>query len=109
MSDVPAIDVEALRDKLQSPRPPMVIDVREKWENELCQIPASIHIPLGQLPQCLAQLPKDAEIVMHCHHGGRSGRATAFLIEQGYGNVFNLTGGIHAWSARIDATVKTYS
>jgi adenylyltransferase/sulfurtransferase len=103
------IDVEALRDKLQSTNPPLLIDVREAWENELCQIPNSTLIPLGQLPNNLERLPKDAEIVVHCHHGGRSGRATIFLLEQGYRNVFNLTGGIHAWSERIDPTVKIYS
>lgn len=108
MSNVPAVDVEKLRDMMQSPTPPLVVDVREKWENELCQIPGSKLIPLGQLPQHLAELPKNQSIVLHCHHGGRSGRATAFLMEQGFTNVFNLTGGIHAWSERIDPSVKTY-
>lgn len=108
MTNVPAIDVIKLRDMLQSPTPPMVIDVREKWENELCQIPGSVLIPMAMLPEKLAGLPKDDPIVLHCHHGGRSGRATAYLMEQGFTNVFNLTGGIHAWSERIDPTVKTY-
>lgn len=108
MSNVPAIEVEKLRDLLQSDAPPMVIDVREKWENELCQIPGNKLIPLGQLPEHLNELPKDKPIVLHCHHGGRSGRATAYLMEQGFTNVFNLTGGIHAWSERIDPFVKTY-
>ena len=108
MSNVPAMDVEKLREMMQSPTPPIVIDVREKKENDLCKIPGSVLIPVGELPQHLAQVPKDKPVVLHCHHGGRSGRATAFLMEQGYTNVFNLTGGIHAWSERIDPSVKTY-
>lgn len=109
MSNVPAIEVEELRDMLNSPTPPLVIDVREKWENDLCQIPGNKLIPLGSLPQQLSALPKDQTIVLHCHHGGRSGRAVAYLMQQGYDKVFNLKGGIHAWSQRIDPTVKTYT
>jgi len=109
MSNLPAIEVEQLQEMLQSPTPPLVIDVREKWENDLCQIPTNKLIPLGSLPKHLAELPKDRMIVMHCHHGGRSGRAVAYLIEQGYTKVYNLTGGIHAWSQRIDPHVKVYT
>ena len=108
MSNVPAVDVDKLRDMLASDKPPLVIDVREKWENELCQIPGSILIPLGDLPQRTSELPTDRMIVAHCHHGGRSSRATAYLQQQGYDKVFNLTGGIHDWSLRIDPKVKTY-
>jgi rhodanese-related sulfurtransferase len=109
MADIPFIEVEQLRDMLQSPTPPLVIDVREKWENDLCSLPGSQLMPLGDLPKHYAGLSKDRAIVLHCHHGGRSGRATAFLLQQGYTQVFNLKGGIHAWSERIDPTVKTYT
>jgi rhodanese-related sulfurtransferase len=109
MSDVPAIEVEQLRDMMKSPDAPVVIDVREKWENELCSLPNAALIPLGSLPEHLADVPKDKVVVMHCHHGSRSGRAVAYLQQQGYTNVFNLKGGIHAWSERIDPTVKTYT
>ncbi len=109
MSNVPAIEVEQLRDMLQSPEPPVVIDVREQREMDICRIPTAQLIPLGDLPNRLAEVPKDRKVVLHCHHGGRSGRATAFLLQQGYTDVVNLAGGIHAWSERIDPTVKTYS
>jgi rhodanese-related sulfurtransferase len=107
-SSIPAIEVEQLRDMLQSETPPVIIDVREKWENDLCQIPGNQLIPLGDLPAKLEELPKDQTIVMHCHHGGRSARATAYLMQQGFSKVYNLTGGIHAWSERIDPKVKIY-
>lgn len=108
MSNVPAVEVEQLRDMLKSPEPPVVLDVREPKEAAICVLPGSILIPLGELPQRLAELPTDRTIVVHCHHGGRSARATAFLREHGYGKAFNLTGGIHGWSLRIDPSVKTY-
>ncbi len=108
MSNVPGIDVEELRDMLKSPTPPLVLDVREQWENDLCQIPGNKLIPMGSLPQRMAELPKDQTIVIHCHHGGRSAKATAFLRAQGYDKAFNLKGGIHDWSLRIDQSVKTY-
>jgi len=108
MSNVPAIEVEHLRDMLKSPNPPVVLDVREKWENDLCQIPGNKLIPLGSLPEHLADLSKDQEIVVHCHHGGRSSRAVAYLLQQGFSKAVNLKGGIHAWSQRIDPQVKVY-
>ena len=108
MSNVPAIEVEELRDRLKTDVPPLVLDVREQWEADLCQIPGSTLIPIGSLAQRLNELPKDRTIVVHCHHGGRSARATAYLRAQGFANVFNLKGGIHGWSQRVDPAVKTY-
>jgi rhodanese-related sulfurtransferase len=108
MSDVPAIDVEQLREMMQSPTPPFVLDVREPREAAICVLPGSTLIPLGSLPERLAEVPKDRMVVVHCHHGGRSSRAVGYLREQGYAKAFNLKGGIHAWAERIDSEVKTY-
>ena len=108
MSNVPAVSVEQLRDMLKSNEPPLVLDVREQKENDICAIPGSQLLPMGDLQARYGELPKDRTIVVHCHHGGRSSRATAFLRQQGFENVFNLTGGIHDWSTRIDPSVKTY-
>ena len=108
MSGVPQIEVEQLRDKLQSKTPPLLLDVREPREYQICRIPGSQLLPLATLPAHFETLSKDQEIVIHCHHGGRSARAVSFLLEQGFSKVFNLAGGIHAWSERIDQSVKTY-
>jgi rhodanese-related sulfurtransferase len=108
MSNVPAIEVEQLRDMLKTSEPPLVVDVREPWENELCSLPGNVLIPLASLPNRLGELPKERTIIVHCHHGSRSARATAYLQQQGYNKVFNLTGGIDGWSKRIDPGVKTY-
>lgn len=108
MTNIPAITVEQLRDMLEEANPPLVIDVREQREADICTIPTAKLIPLGTLPERLAEIPKDHPVVLHCHHGGRSGRATAYLMQQGYDKVFNLSGGIHDWATRIDPSVKTY-
>ena len=108
MNDVPSLEVEQLRDMMNQPVKPFILDVREKWENDLCKIEGSQLMPLSTLPADFARLPKDGPLVVHCHHGGRSARAVMFLQQQGYENAFNLKGGIHAWASRIDPAVKTY-
>ena len=86
----------------------VLVDVREEWEYSLAKLEGSTLIPLGTLPQSLAQLSHDSEIIAICHHGMRSADATNFLIQQGFPNVKNLVGGIDAWSVQVDGTVPRY-
>ena len=86
----------------------VLLDVREKWEFDTAKLDGSILIPLGTLPQALAKLKRDAEIICICHHGMRSADATNFLLQQGFPNVKNLIGGIEAWSVQVDRTVPRY-
>src|SRR3954463_6668944 len=83
---------------------PVVIDVREDWELQLARIPDVVHVPMNQVPGRLSELSRDQETVVMCHAGGRSLRVAQFLAAQGFTNVSNLTGGIAAWSDRVDAT-----
>ncbi|QIX62891.1 rhodanese-like domain-containing protein [Hymenobacter sp. BT18] len=78
---------------------PIIIDVRETWENEEVRINGSRNIPLGELPGKLDELDelKDQEIIVHCKGGSRSASAKAFLTQQGFGNVRNLLGGMQAY------------
>lgn len=104
---VPAItvaDLKALRDQRKEH---VLLDVREPEEFEIAKIEGSVLIPLNQLPSRLGELPKDKSIVVHCHHGGRSAQATAFLNQNGF-SAQNLSGGIDAWSDRIDPAVPRY-
>lgn len=108
MTTVPAITVQDLQQQLQSATPPFVVDVREASEYDICHLENAKLIPLGQIPERFAEIPKDRPVVIHCHHGGRSARAVAFLQGQGYANVVNLTGGIHDWATLIDNKMRTY-
>jgi rhodanese-related sulfurtransferase len=105
---VPDISVEDLNQQLQGATPPVIIDVREPVEYEICHLPNATLIPLGTLPERFTEIPRDVPVVVQCHHGGRSARAVAFLQQQGYTNAVNLAGGIHAWALRIDPSVRTY-
>ena len=58
--------------------------------------------------EILSELPKDAFIVFHCHHGMRSMSAAQRFLAEGYTNIYNLNGGIHAWSTTIDTSVPVY-
>ena len=86
----------------------VLIDVREPHEYQICRIPTSVLIPLGDLPKRLNELDKDAEIVAHCKSGVRSGKATNLLRENGFKNVRNMKGGILAWSDKVDPSVPKY-
>ncbi|HTY93348.1 MAG TPA: rhodanese-like domain-containing protein [Steroidobacteraceae bacterium] len=98
----------ALKVLLESARPPLVLDVRENWEREAARLPGTLDIPLMQLPGRVAELPRDRPIVVMCHGGVRSMQAARFLVHNGFTEVANLTGGIHAWACDIDPGVGTY-
>ena len=77
----------------------LLIDVREQNEYDELHIPGSILLPLSELAERYEELPKDKALIMQCRSGGRSGKATEFLLANGYEDVVNMAGGILAWSA----------
>lgn len=83
----------------------VLVDVREDSEYEMGNIDGT-HIPLGQLPERLDEIPEDASVVVMCRSGGRSARAVSLLESAGRTDVSNLSGGILAWKAEIDPTVQ---
>lgn len=109
MSDYPLeVTITGAKQLLEQSSPPILIDVREADELEICRIAGAVHIPLGELPARLDEIPTDRPVLIHCHHGGRSLRATQFLRAQGRAAVSNVKGGIDAWSRLIDPTVPRY-
>jgi adenylyltransferase/sulfurtransferase len=103
--------VEDLKGRIDSGRPTYILDVREPQEFQICRIPGSSLIPLGQLPTRLTELPSPSDgpdIVVHCKSGVRSAKAVKLLREQGFDRVQNLRGGILAWIDRIDPTQAKY-
>src|SRR6266545_8050366 len=96
------ITVQELKQKRDKGEKVVLIDVREPWEYNIAKIEGAQLIPLGTLATEYKKLDPQAEIVMQCHMGMRSMDATQFLLQQGFKNVKNLTGGINAWSQQID-------
>jgi len=88
--------------------PPVLLDVREPWEYEYCHLAGSRHLPMHTVPARLAELDPEAEVVVVCHHGGRSMQSAVFLEHHGYRSIHNLTGGIHAWAINIDPAMPRY-
>ena len=102
------ISVEELKKEIDAKKPPVLLDVREQNEFEICRIAGSQLIPLGQLPARFSELDPKADIVVICRVGGRSARACEYLESRGFRNVRNLTDGIIAWAERIDPSMPKY-
>jgi adenylyltransferase/sulfurtransferase len=105
---VPTLSVQELKRKMDAGEPLTLIDVREPWEYDIAQIAGSRLIPLGELEERLKDLPREGILVMQCHSGGRSEHGTQLLQQAGFTNVYNLEGGIEAWSRDVDRTVPRY-
>ena len=110
-SDVPELSVEELKQEIDAGKPLWILDVREPREWEICRIPGTTLIPLGELPKRLSEVPAGAGapgIVVHCKMGGRSAKAVRLLQQYGITNARNLTGGILAWIDRVDSSQPKY-
>ena len=87
---------------------PLLLDVRQNWEYDLCRLEGSLLIPMGKIPAQLDELDKDRETVVICHHGIRSRQIGYYLEQAGFDNVINLKGGLDAWAKIIDKNMATY-
>jgi len=89
--------------------PMTLVDVREGWEIELAPVPSPhLHIPMGQIAERVGELDPNTTTVVICRSGGRSAEVARFLSTHGFGSVFNLVGGILAWSRDIDPKIPQY-
>ena len=104
MREVTAVE---LSERLRADDAPLLLDVRELWELEAARIEGVMHIPMGEVPAALGALPRDREIVVICHHGGRS-FTIALLLERAGFRAANLAGGIDAWHRDVDPSVPAY-
>ncbi len=103
-----AIDATELKKKLDRGDNFVLLDVREPHEYQIARIPGSRLIPLGELSKHLNELDPEADIVAHCKTGGRSQKAVDLLKANGFKHVRNMTGGITAWSDKVDPSVPKY-
>ena len=93
----------------------LLLDVREPWEVQLARIQlpqvATLHIPMNDIPLRLEELDAldtSQPVVCICHHGVRSAQVVAFLQHRGHPRVYNLAGGLDAWSSEVDPAIPRY-
>lgn len=108
MSTIPEVLPTELNAELKLGATPFLLDVREQDELEVIVLPGIHHIPLGQIENRFEEVPKDQDVVIICRSGGRSGRATEFLLSKGYTRVRNMATGMNGWATTVDPTMTTY-
>jgi adenylyltransferase/sulfurtransferase len=106
--EIPTISVRDLKRKIDAREPFRLLDVREIFEHEIARIDGAKLIPLREIGGRAEELPREEQIIVHCHSGKRSAQAVRLLRERGFRNVYNLEGGIDAWSSEIDPAVPRY-
>jgi adenylyltransferase/sulfurtransferase len=105
---IPEITPAEVKQKMDAHDPFVLIDVREPHEYQICRIPGSKLIPLGEVPRRMSELDSADEIVVHCKSGMRSAKAVDLLMKSGFRKIHNLKGGILAWSDQVDPSVPKY-
>jgi sulfur-carrier protein adenylyltransferase/sulfurtransferase len=105
---IPEISVQELKGKMNARDAFELIDVREPFEFEIARIEGAKLIPLGEITDRTDELDRAQTLILHCHSGRRSAQAVRLLKQRGFANVYNLAGGIDAWSEFIDPDVPKY-
>ena len=112
MKQITGPDLIEMTDVAGTPLPLLLLDVREPWEFALAAIRIEgLHtrlMPMNSVPEHCAALDPAQPVVCICHHGARSAQVVAYLERQGFEAVYNLAGGIDAWSMQVDAAVPRY-
>ena len=107
MERIQSITPKELKEQLDAGNRPELLDVRERWEFDLARIEGSRLIPMGELSERVTELDPAAETVVICHHGNRSAYVARALTQAGFVRVFNLEGGLDAYSD-VDESVPRY-
>ena len=105
---VKQLSVRELSERLKTNQPGVILDVREPWETSVASLPGTLNIPMGEITQRSNELPDDQDIIVLCHHGIRSQQVAYYLNNLGFENLYNLSGGIAAWSRDVDPNTPVY-
>ena len=97
-----------LKARLDSGRPPILLDVRQDWETKLCRLENAVHIPIEEIELRTDELDSRSEIVVYCHKGVRSAAVAEYLRSLGFADVKNLAGGVDFWAGTIDPSMRRY-
>ncbi len=108
--DVPEITATELNQRFGAGDLPVLVDVREPYEPAIADLPqhGQVLIPTGEFVDRMSELDPEAEIVLYCRSGQRSGWAVKLLLEAGFSRVLNLRGGVLAWREEVDPTLQSY-
>lgn len=87
----------------------VILDIREKWEFDICHIENSLHIPMGGLMDKIGELDKTRKHVVVCHHGIRSRMIAKHLVNLGFEKIINLSSGLEGWSNDVDRNMNKYA
>ncbi len=105
---VPQLSVQDAATLLKSNPAAKLLDVRTEEEYSTARIPGSTLVSREELLAEILKLPRDTPLVVHCHHGFRSLSGAGYFLQQGFNEVYNLAGGIDAWSQQIDPSIPRY-
>ena len=105
---VQSMSVQVLQEWLEEGRDFQLLDVREKEEWDICHIEGALHIPMRRVEAAMSGLPRQKPLAVICHHGMRSLTIAQLLLQAGFTNVYNVSGGIHAWAMEIDEGMNMY-
>lgn len=101
--------VRELSDRLRAGGdPPLLLDVREPWEYNICRIDGAHLLPMRNIVSSIGELDPNRETVVICHHGIRSQQVALYLEHQGFRRVINLRGGVDAWARDVAPDMATY-
>lgn len=102
------LDARLRLPEYQSSDQPQLLDVREPWEFGICRIDGAELIPMRQIPSSLGRLDPQRPVIVICHHGIRSRQVALYLEQQGFQQVYNLTGGVAQWAQDVDPSMPVY-
>lgn len=102
------LSVEQVKSRMDAGEPLLLLDIRETPELTLCRLAGARHIRMGEIAVRQHEIPRDRPVIVFCHSGIRSAAVTEYLRGQGFENVYNMLGGIDAWSRRIDPSIPRY-
>jgi len=104
------ITIDDVKKLIDSEADFLFLDCRQESEYETASIEGATLLPMGEIAQRVEELEehKQRQIVIHCHHGGRSLRVAQWLRQQGFEHAQSMMGGIDGWSQQIDESIPRY-
>ena len=102
------ITPQALKVRLDKPGAPLLLDVRQAWETQICRLPNAVHIPIEEIETRTDELNPDDDIVVYCHQGVRSAAVAEYLRSLGFKSVQNLSGGLDLWARTVEPGMRRY-